>query len=364
MAAKIPQLDVFYQAGINPKTGLPLKMGSSPSALKEDFKKFMRLKDEQQAVNRYVWYNLPGNITSQELERLLYYKGQICMFYSKDLEEFYFMPYALDGTIDFYGRYNTIHPVPMTSGSDDKASKAQAEYLATLKLKCVYGVKVFQDEITEDVLTNSAVLLHDYTKQLSQTIIPRQIVNEPLLDVEAEIFPMLRTSLIAGSGVKGVRVNDADQAQSVSDGSRSLLQAALTGNPWVPLLGNIEFQELTDGQLVKAEEYMMSFQSIDNLRLSGYGIENGGVYEKKAQMLNAEASMNMTSVSPVLQDGLTIRQNFCNIVNSIWNLGIWCEVSEDLTGTDINGDGMTYDRATDAQQPSLGGYDDGNDTTI
>ena len=46
----------------------------------------------------------------------------------KDLDEFYFMPYALDGTIDFYGRYNTIHPVPMTSGTDDKNGKAQAEY--------------------------------------------------------------------------------------------------------------------------------------------------------------------------------------------------------------------------------------------
>ena len=77
-----------------------------------DIKKFLRLVDEQ-----YTFYNLPADITSQELERMLYYKGQLCFFYDKDLEEFYFMPYALDGTIDFYGRYNTIHPVPMTSGT-------------------------------------------------------------------------------------------------------------------------------------------------------------------------------------------------------------------------------------------------------
>lgn len=25
----------------------------------------------------YVWHNLPSNITSQELERMLYYKGQL-----------------------------------------------------------------------------------------------------------------------------------------------------------------------------------------------------------------------------------------------------------------------------------------------
>ena len=71
---------------------------------------------------------------------MLYYKGQLCFFYDKDLEEFYFMPYALDGTIDFYGRFNTIHPIPMTAGTDDKAGKAQAQYLANKKLKCIYGI--------------------------------------------------------------------------------------------------------------------------------------------------------------------------------------------------------------------------------
>ena len=45
-----------------------------------------------------------------------------------------------------------------------------------------------------------------------------------------------------------------------------------------------------------------------------------------------------------MQDGLSIRQNFCNIVNSIWGLGIWCEPSENVSGADINGDGLLYDR--------------------
>ena len=127
MAANIPDLETLLKAGIDPKTGLPVKMGKGPKCTtKEDIKKFLRLIDEQDAVNRYVWYNLPANLTSQELERMLYYKGQLCFFYDKDLEEFYFMPYALDGTIDFYGRYNTIHPIPMTSGTDDKGNTKAA----------------------------------------------------------------------------------------------------------------------------------------------------------------------------------------------------------------------------------------------
>ena len=105
--------------------------------------------------------------------------------------------------------------------------------------------------------------------------------------------------------------------QNVIDGSRSLEHAAMTGNPWVPIIGNIEFQELTDGSTGKIEEYMLAMQSLDNLRLSGYGIDNGGLFEKKAHELQTEADINGGPVGLVLQDGLSIRQNFCNIVNSI-----------------------------------------------
>ena len=341
----LPDIQTLLQAGINPKTGLPVKFGGTSCTTKEDIKKFLRIIDEQDAVNRYTWYNLPCNLTSQELERMLYYKGQLCFFYMKDLDQFYFMPYALDGTIDFYGRYNTVHPVPMTSGTEDKAGKAQAELLSAIKLKCVYGMKL--DDMTEDDLYNSCVLLHDYTKQLPQNIIPRQQINDPLIDVISECIPFLRTALLAGSGIKGIRVNDADQADSVHDASRGMLKAGLSAEPFVGIIGNVEFQELTDGSVLKAEEYMMAMQSLDNLRLSSYGLENGGLFEKKAHLLNAENEVNQSNVGLVYQDGLSIRQNFCNIVNSIWNLGIWCEASENETMNDIDGDGQLTDENED-----------------
>ena len=310
----LPNLEPFWAAGINPATGLPVKF-SNPCTLKEDIKKQLRLVDEQDAVNRYVWYNLPMNLPSQEVERMLYYKGQLCFYYDKDLDEFYFMPYALDGTIYFYGRYNTIHPVPMTSGTTDKGSKAQAQYLAEKKLKCVYGIVDPEDSNIDPL--NCCVLLHDYTKQLSQTIIPRCSVNDPLLDTMSECIPYLRTCLISGSGIKGIRVNDADQADAVHDAARTMKQAALTAEPWIAIEGAVEMQELTDGAVLKAEEYMLALQSLDNFRLSTYGIDNGGLFEKKAHELQSEADINGGPVGLIMQDGLTIRQNFCNIVNSI-----------------------------------------------
>lgn len=352
----ILDIDTLIQAGINPKTGLPMKLGNRRCSTKEDIKRAIRKNDEQIFVNRYTWYNLPMNLTGAELERMLYYKGQLAFFYLKDLDEFYFMPAALDGTIDFYGRWNTIHPVPMTSGTDDKAGKAQAEYLSNIKLKCVYGIKL-PEELTEEDLTNSAVLLHDYTKQLSQTIIPTQQINDPIIDLEAECMPYLRTALLMGTGVKGVRVADADQADSVREGSKSMVDAATHAEPYVPITGAIEFQELTDGKVAQAQEFLMSMQSIDNFRIGTHGVMNGGLFEKSQYVNNSQTDMNYAGgdIGLTLQDGLNIRQNFCNICNSIWGLGIWCDVSENLVAQDLNGDGKGYDSDEDGNNASYEG---------
>lgn len=326
--ARIPDIQTLWQAGIDPKTGLPVRLGGSPSQLKNDIKRFLRNIDEQDAVNRFKWENLPANITSQELERLLYYKGQLCFFYMEELDEYYFMPYALDGTIDFYGRFNSVHPVPMANGTteEEKWTKSQAALLSRIKLTCLYDEKQIEKHLEDK--NKCCVLIHDYTKQLSQTIISRQIVNEPLLDVMAECVPFLRTSLIAGSGIKGIRVQDADQQESVKDGSRSMLNAALTGDPWVPVIGNLEFQELTDGAVLKSEEYMLAMQSLDNLRLSGYGLANGGLFEKKAHLNDSENEINQSGVSLVMTDGLEIRQHFCDMINKLFGLDVSVSINE------------------------------------
>ena len=115
---------------------------------------------------------------------------------------------------------------------------------------------------------------------------------------------------------------------------------------------------------------MLAMQSLDNLRLSGYGIDNGGLFEKKAHELQSEADINGGPVGLVLQDGLSIRQNFCNIVNSIWDLGIWCEPAQNIMGADTDGDGLVYDRNTEGEssgiEESQGGEENEqrNDSTI
>lgn len=334
MAARLPDIQSLINAGINPKTGLPMKMGGGPCNLKTDVKKLLRIIDEQDAVNRFKWYNLPDDLDGNLLERILYYKGQAMLFKLHD--KFYFLPYALDGTIDPYGRYTGCTPLPFNGSTSDEKQKVLIPGLVrTPKYTIADDVPEKPDEL--------CVLLHDYTKQISQTTISRQILNDPLLDTMAECIPYFRTALIAGTGITGMRVAGQDQYHNVLDASKAVENSALSGEIYVPILSSIEFQELATKGLNKPEEYMLAMQSLDNFRLSTYGLENGGLFEKKAHLLESENQVNQANVGLVFQDSLNLRQKFCDIVNSIWGLGIWCEPSEAVTGSDTNGDGVAYD---------------------
>lgn len=323
----LPDIESLFAAGMDPKTGLPIKYASTAKPmLKENIRKTLRIVDEQDAINRYKWYNLPRGMNSQLLERILYYKGQAALFYMDADEKFYFLPYALDGTIDVYGRYTGITPLPF-HGSASGDEKKIKPWITGLHKTPVYEVV---DTSTDDIIKNGCVLLSDYSKQIGQTNISRQILQDPILDAMAEAFPLARTSLIANSGIKGMRVQDEDQAASVKAASRGLTKAALEGDPWIPLVGSVEFQDLTNGVPLKSEEYLLYMQALDNYRLGLYGISNGGIFQKKTHMLQSEQDMNSQKAQSAYQDGLLLRQEFCNIVNSIWGLGIWCEANSDI----------------------------------
>lgn len=340
----------YIAAGINPQTGLPIKCEDNQINYgidKSDIKKQLRILDEQDAVNRFTWYNLPSGLNSRLMERILYYKGQ-GMFFKID-EQFYFLPYALSGTIDVYGRFTDVTPLPF-NGKAQTGDKEQP-WITGLKRRCTYEVLLPEDYIDEEsgeILVDKiietqdtyCVLIKDYTEQNSQTNISRQILQDPILSVMADMFPFMRTALLNGTGIQGMRVNSQDEYSNVEAASRAVNTAALNGKKWIPVVGNVDFQDLTNGAVAKAEEYLLAMQSLDNYRLSLYGLDNGGLFQKKSHMLEAEQKMNTGTTGLILRDSLQCRQDACNIINSIWGLNVWVEPSEVITQMDKNGDGV------------------------
>lgn len=307
--------------------------------VKEDIKKILHIIDEQEYIRRFRWYNLPSGLTSELMERILYYKGQACFFYMKENDNFYFLPYALSGNIDVYGRYMGITPL-IFGGQTllNNKDKKEKVWIKDLIKKPIYD---FPLEITEDIFYNGCVLLSDRVKDISENVIPRADINKPLIEFESEIFPMLRTNLFANIGIKGMRVNDEASKEEVMYASNQIINNAMNGNIYLPISSVIEFQELngTSG-MTTPSEYLACMQSIDNWRLSTHGLKSGGLFQKNAHMLQSEANINDGCTELVFQDALLRRQEFCDMVNNIWGTSIYVEADETLSGMDLNGDGI------------------------
>ena len=357
--AKLFDPAIMIQAGINPKNGLPYKMtspiSSVDSALKASYVKNFRIKDEQDAINTFVWYNLPHGLNPRLLERVLYYKGQGMFFYMKETEQFYFLPYTLqspdDGPgIDVYGRYRGCTPLPFngstSSGGTGKKEDKETPWITGLFKRPIYDIPL--EPLSFDELTESCVILKDYSEQYAQKNLARKDLQEPIIAQMAEIPCFARTALLNSTGVKGMRVANQADYPNVLDANNAFESAAINGVPYVPIVGSVDFQDLTDGQAAKAEEFLVELESLDNLRMSFHGIPNGGIFQKKAHMLETEAQMNAGTADAALRDRLQYRQDFCDLVNSAFGLGISVEIHPSLLGTsiitgDFDGDGDMTD---------------------
>ena len=348
--AAMYDLSTMIQAGMDPKTHLPKRMIENKHPLKNDVRKTLRIMDEQNAINRYTWYNLPKGLNAQLIERILYYRGQGMLFTLQG--KFYFLPYALSAPegstgIDCYGRYTGVTPLPFNGTAND--GKPESPWIRGLTFEPVYEAIDIEDYVgknPEEIISEiekMCVLLHDYTPQLSQINIARQQLNEPILDVMSDCIPFMRTSLLNSTGVMGVRVGNENEQAEVMRVSSALNECALTGQKYTGIVGTLDFQELTGGNVAKAEEFMLALQSLDNFRLSLYGLDNGGLFQKKSHMLEAEQEMNAGNTGLVAEDGLRNRQYFCTVVNSIFGCAMWCEPSECTLGVDRDGDMVAGD---------------------
>lgn len=356
----LPNLEPLIQAGINPKTGLPYKIDNGAQrldllyAIERDIERI----ELDEYTTRYKWFNLPSTLTGEMVEKMLYNKGQLAFFYMKENDTFYLLPYALEGNIDCYGRFVNISPLPYGNGTVENEKGKEKPWISGLVKHVEYDI-VLEEDMTLDIFDNSCVILRDYTPQYGETCIPRSELNRGIRKAEAECFPMARTNLISNSGIKGMRVPDADSESQVNNASEKMYNAAMTGNPYMAIIGGIDFQELGGGSTMKSEEFLLYMQSLNNFRMSTLGL-GGGLFEKKSHVLNSEQEMNTQNVGLVYQSGLSLRQKFCDIVNSIWGLGIWCEPSETVTNFDSNMDGKLTDENVTQPQTNMntGGVDE------
>lgn len=320
-------------------------------------KMLLRKNDRQQFVHRYVWENLPGDLTGDFIERVLYYRYSGIFFYEPSLKKFNFLPYVGKG-LDEKGRYTECSPLPFNGKSEQSVRNAKdlEVYIPGLKFKPIYSIddtipfienRVEGNELVQNIINpaiDGCIILNSYVKGLSQRETPEQLLVDPLLTLEAEAVPLARTNIFSNSGVMGMRVNNPDEQSNVEMLNRQLEEAALAGDKrYIGIYGTTNFQVLDTTGNMTGENFFRYMQTLDNIRLESYGLKNNGIYEKDQYINNKMAGNIQANVGQIYEDGLKLRQDFCDFVNLIWGLGISCNASETVTNADTNGDGEILD---------------------
>ena len=309
----------------------------------------MRIMDEQDAIQKGEYFGLPTHITKDFVERVLYYRGSGMLFYWRPMERFYFLPYVGEG-LDVEGHYERVTPLPFTGSTEGSGKKNEVKkWLDGQWWIPVYDV-VDPATLTPEMWDTHCVILYDYSQQLSRTILPRQVLQEPLLQIESELIPFLRTSLLNSAGIDTMRVNSQDEAIEVANANANLVSAAINGDRLIPVKASLQTEILGHAGNGRIEDYLLAWQALDNFRLSLHGLDNGGVFEKKAHMLEGEQSGS--SAGLIEADATFQRQKWCNIANSLWGLGMWYEPSEVAANIDRDGDGEmgTDEDSTEGQE--------------
>ena len=321
----LPNIEPLLAAGIDPKTGLPVRMGGR-NALQTGVRRQIAVVDEQDATRRYRQDNLPDGLNNELVERVLYYSGQAILFRRYDMA--YILPYALDGQIDVYGRFRGVTPLPFRGGvtTTGKSGKTKlSPWIKGLTLTPVYPGEPIPNQDPDTL----CVIIRDYIEPGAELIMPRAQLISPVLDLMSEIIPYTRTALQNATGVMGMRVNNEGESSNVISANISTNRAAIVGDRFVPIIGSMEFQELAAGNAATLTDFMQVYTCIDNYRLSLHGIQNEGSFVKKAHMLEGEQALAGGATAAVLQDGLIQRETAWELANRVFGWGVTVGIDKD-----------------------------------
>lgn len=291
-----------------------------------------------ETVERFEWKNLPPEIPSDLIERVLYYRFKGAFFRSPT-KKYFFLPFTLKGTIDSYGRYISITPVLFTGQwkiSKDGKYIEDISFLSGAEFNVMYDLPYqegetaskeqgeSQEEDSKEIegADNFAVILTDSTLEIAQDYTPMMYLIRPIVEQMVDILVLVNIDLITSAKVFYVVAKDASQKEAIEKEFSNLDTRILNGKRIVVVTSATDLKELTGTNSKDSARYFQSYQSIDNLRKDIIGIDNGGTFMKQEHTTEMETETNSNGASAVLNNALRMRKDFCEIVNHVFGLNI------------------------------------------
>lgn len=256
----------------------------------------LKAKDRAQCSNRYVWENLPINLTSQQLETFFYNFGSLCFFITHGGRgNLVISKYATQGKLNAMGRLNKIKPIDFSGKSYD------------------IELNVLQPDGNIEQGNNVAVVIDDYTASYQNVDeISRAWLNgESTIKDQTTVYQQLINNVIV-SGKKAIALAPNEEtAEAVRLQANQLLTSA---RPVEVLAGKDSVKDLPVQMFNFANNfdcgnYCMQLDYYDKVRANFNGIATPPTAEKREHLVNAEIDNANTVSDIMLYDGLKTRQD-------------------------------------------------------
>lgn len=342
MGAKMFDLNALAQSGI-PLSNEMLKYGNAVdqngvvvSANPLDYGlhydelfAIMREQNYIETIERYMWTNVPFGLTPDLIERVLFFRGKGVLYFNDAVGKFQFLPFALNDTIDEYGRYTRCNTLPFIGVDEvkkDPNSKKRMVSAVMEDLELVYDLP-YNEEMLRMIREKKPVgiILNDNTLAISQQPIIRANYVKPVLHMMATLMNIINCAMFGAADHNVLAVENESELKSINQGIDAINKNILNGKRFTAITSPLKIEPLKTSNTADLEGLFNTFNSLSNFLKSITGVANPGVFDKKAHLLQEEQQLNGSNADDIYYNGLRQRQEFCMLVQAYYGYPIWCE---------------------------------------
>ena len=336
----------------------------------ESLLRIMREHNRTEVLERYMWIDLPPGVTQDIIERVLFYRGKGVLYYNDKVDKFQFLPFALNGVIDEYGRYTRVNTLPFTgvdSGDiyDKKGRLKKNVKFVYEDLEIVYDLPYNEEMLKRMREKPVGIIINDNSLAVTQQPIIRSMYVEPVLRLMSTIMQLINTAIFGAADHSILQIENEKDLKSVEEQIDAINADILHCKRFTPVIGTFPITPLKTSNTADIEGLFGTFNSASNFLKSISGISNAGVFDKKAHLLQEEQKLNGSNSDDIYYNGLRMRQEAMILAQAYYGVGTWCSSKRGMSGAEAENLSMGEINDPDNTQRSnyTGGQQNGNNTS-
>lgn len=308
----------------------------------------MRHQNMIETYERYMWTNVPFGLTPDIIERVLFFRGKGVFYFNDKVQKFQFLPFALNGEIDEYGRFTRCNTLPFT-GVDEKKKNNKSkknERLIYENLDLVYDLPY--DEESFNIVKNKntvGIILNDNSLSVNQQPVIRSNFVKPVLHLLSTLIQIINTAMYGSADHNLIRVDNESEYESIKQQIDAINFDILKGRRFTPVIGKLPIEPIKTSNTHDLEGLFNTFNSLTNFLKSISGIANAGVFDKKAHLLQEEQRLNGSNADDIYYNGLRLRQEFCLMIQAYYNYPVWCQSKRGMS--EVQAENMSTGETSD-----------------